>query len=112
MAILGDTHSTVDHDHWNLPSSSNHEVNQLWFQIKKVEIPKAGFFRDNWVWLNSAIGNFSFKIACHDLRVHHPVVEWGKFLWPSNFITKHSCCAYKALLGLLPTMDRLQCFRP
>lgn len=112
MAAVGDSQVTVDHyihgGAWNLPTSARSDVNLVWDLIKKIELPKSGYFSDQWVWISSATGFFSFKTAFHDLRVQHPLVEWGKVVWHSSCIPKHGCYAYKAVMGRMPTLDRLQ----
>lgn len=62
---------------------------------------------DSVQWTLHPSGSFTTKTAWEAIRVKVPIVPWHKVIWCSHYVPRWAIIEWIALLGRLPTKDKL-----
>lgn len=100
----------VDNGHWNLPPArtDNEVVLQIILSTTPVPSPMRG--NDVYLWRQNSGGfgpSFSSRDTWERIRTPAPLVPWHSVAWFREEIPRCSFITWMALLGRLPTRDRL-----
>ncbi|XP_020259485.1 uncharacterized protein LOC109835933 [Asparagus officinalis] len=63
--------------------------------------------KDQWIWLHTGDGDFSFSSAWNQVRTSYDKFELYNVVWFPNSNPRMSCCMLRSLCNRLATRDRL-----
>ncbi|XP_018454221.2 uncharacterized protein LOC108825428 [Raphanus sativus] len=108
---LGATVSrAVNNGLWNIPSARSDDAVTLQIILSTMAVPSSSSRADVYLWRNSAGGfgpTFSSRVTWERLRLTRPQVQWYSVVWFKEEIPRCSFICWTAILGILPTRDRL-----
>lgn len=101
--------TAVVNGNWFLPAARSEEALTLQIVLSTMTPPSASRGPDKYLWRNGDqyVPKFSTRATWNMIRVEAPTVSWHKLVWFKEEIPRCSFIAWEAILGRLPTRDRL-----
>ncbi|CAL9224853.1 unnamed protein product [Arabidopsis halleri] len=96
---------------WLMPAARSEAQQTFMALLTTIPPPSDSNGSDTYLWrrLSGSFANlFSSKETWEQLRSHSPVVPWCKAMWFKEAVSRYSFITWLAMLGRLPTKDRLR----
>ncbi|KAG2303371.1 hypothetical protein Bca52824_032022 [Brassica carinata] len=95
---------------WSLPAARSEEAETLQIVLSTMAPPLTHRGPDKYLWRNDGdqyVPRFSSRSTWNRIRVAAPTISWHKLVWFKEEIPRCSFTVWTAILGRLPTRDRL-----